>query len=145
MIYRAAFAFICAALVAGTASADDETPGPKPDRATLSVARHLDVLSIPSSIYPRRRKGANTLADYGFVDFKAVDGGVQSTLQDKSWLFGVKIVADDGGIKILCIRDQALNNGTYLSQSTMEVKIGSDGLFHGTGRTPINAQCPPYQ
>jgi hypothetical protein len=143
MSYLASLALACSVLLAAQTFAAGVPPTPDP--MALYVAKHLDVLSIPSSIYPRRRAGANTLADYGFVDFKAADGGVQSIEQDKRWMFGIKIVADEGGIKVLCVQDQAMNNGTYLSQTTIEVKIGPDGLFHGTGKTPINAQCPPYQ
>ncbi len=118
---------------------------PHVENAALSVAEHLDVLSIPSSIYPRRRPGANTLKDYGFVSFEKVDGGVRSIDREKQWVFGVKIVEDNGGIKVLCIQDEALNGGTYGTQNAFEVKLGSDGLFHGTGRVPLSDQCPPYQ
>ena len=106
MIYRAAFAFAFCALLGGSALADGALPAS--DSAVLFVAEHLDVLSIPSSIYPRRRTGANTLGDYGFTHFESVDGGVQSIDQAKAWLFGIKIVEDDGGLKLLCVQDHAL-------------------------------------
>jgi hypothetical protein len=109
-----------------------------------NVAEHLDVLSFPSSIYPRRRPGANTLKDYGFVHFENADGGVRSIDPEIQWVFGVKIIEDNGGIKVLCIQDQAVNGGSYYTQNTVEVKLGRDGLFHGTGRTPENDQCPPF-
>lgn len=111
----------------------------------LHVAEHLDVLSFPSSVYARRRLGANTLKDYGFIHFENANGGVRSIDSDIQWVFGVKIVEDNGGIKVLCIQDQAVNGDSYYTQSTIEVKLGRDGLFHGTGRTPENDQCPPFQ
>ena len=143
MTYRRAFTFLLSALLAGSAFADGVLPAR--DRATLFVATHLDVLSIPSSIYPRRRPGAHTLADYGFAHFDAVDGGMQSIDRDTAWVFGIRIVEDDGGRKILCVQDHALADATAASQTAIEVKIGPTGLFHGTGRTPLNAQCPLYQ
>lgn len=109
-----------------------------------AVAEHLDILSFPNSIYPRRRPGANTLRDYGFTHFENAAGGVRSIDPATHWVFGVKIVEDNGGIKVLCIQDEAVNGGGIFSQSTIEVKLGRDGLFHGTGRTPENDQCPPY-
>jgi len=118
---------------------------PRVENAALFVAEHLDVLSIPSSIYTRRRPGANTLKDYGFAQFEKADGGVRSVDQEKQRLFGIRIVEDNGGIKVLCIQDEALSEGSFISQNTVEVKLGRDGLFHGTGRMPQSDQCPPYQ
>lgn len=115
------------------------------ENAALFVAEHLDVLSIPSSIYARRRPGANTLKDYGFVDFEKTDGGVRSVDRERRWIFGVKIIEDNGGIKVLCIEDGAFNAGSDGSQNAFEVKLGADGLFHGTGRFPQSEQCPPFQ
>ena len=118
---------------------------PHTESAALLVAEHLDVLSIPSSIYARRRRSSNTLMDYGFINFEKIDGGVRSIDQKKQWLFGVKIIEDNGGIKLLCIQDEPLIDGGLVSQTAVEVKIGRDGLFHGTGRTSQTDQCPPYQ
>lgn len=143
MTYRAAFVLTISALFSASGLADNAARAPA--STALFVAQHLDVLSIPSSIYARRRPGANTLAAYGFDRFRMVDGGVQSIDQDEGWIFGIKIVADESGIKVLCVQDQPLTDHTYLGQTTIEVKIGQDGLFHGTGRYPINAKCPPYQ
>lgn len=111
----------------------------------LFVAQHLDVLSFPNSIYPRRRPGAKMLVDYGFAHFKLIPGGVESVEDDGQWLFSVKIVNDDGNRKVLCIVDQAMDRGSYLSQGTVEVRLGADGLFHGTGSSPKNDQCPEYR
>lgn len=118
---------------------------PHSENAALFVAEHLDVLSIPSSIYARRKPGANTLKDYGFADFEKIDGGVRSIDHEKQWLFGIRIVEDDGGIKVLCIQDGPRIGGSFPSQTTAEVKLGRDGLFHGTGRFPQSDQCPPFQ
>ena len=118
---------------------------PHSENAALFVAEHLDVLSIPSSIYARRKPGANTLTDYGFADFEKIDGGVRSIDHEKQWLFGIRIVEDNGGIKVLCIQDGPRIGGSFPSQTTAEVKLGRDGLFHGTGRFPQSDQCPPFQ
>ena len=115
------------------------------ENAALFVAEHLDVLSVPSSLYARQRPGAHTLKDYGFTDFEKVDGGVRSLDPGKQWLFGIRIVEDNGGIKVLCIQDGPRINGSSPSETTAEVKLGRDGLFHGTGRFPQSDQCPPFQ
>ena len=118
---------------------------PHSENAALFVAEHLDVLSIPSSIYARRKPGVNTLKDYGFADFEKIDGGVRSIDHEKQWLFGIRIVEDNGGIKVLCIQDGPRIGVSFPSQTTAEVKLGRDGLFHGTGRFPQSDQCPPFQ
>jgi hypothetical protein len=118
---------------------------PHSENAALFVAEHLDVLSIPSSIYARRKPGANTLKDYGFADFEKIDGGVRTIDQERQWLFGIRIVEDNGGIKVLCIQDGPRIDMSSPSQATVEVKLGHDGLFHGTGRFPQSDQCPPFQ
>jgi len=111
----------------------------------LYVAQHLDVLSFPNSIHPRKRPGAKMLVDYGFNHFKLLKGGVESVEDDGQWFFSVKVVNDDGSRKVLCIVDQAMNGGSYLSQGTVEVRLGADGLFHGTGNSPKSDQCPEYR
>jgi hypothetical protein len=115
------------------------------ENAARFVAQHLDVLSIPGSIYARRQPGANRLKDYGFIDFEKADGGVRSIDHARRWLFAVKIIEDDGGIKILCIQDQPFTGVTAGAQNAFEVKLGADGLFHGTGRIVQREQCPPFQ
>jgi hypothetical protein len=112
--------------------------------SALTTAQHLDVLSFPNSIDARKRPGAETLADYGFTRIEKTNDGVRLIDPSRQWVFGVKIVEDDGGIKVLCIQDEAVSNGRFFSQSTIEVKLGRDGLFHGTGRMPQNDQCPPF-
>jgi hypothetical protein len=115
------------------------------ESAARFVAQHLDVLSIPGAIYARQQPGARTLKDYGFVDFERADGGVRSIDRQRRWLFAVKIIEDDGGIKILCIQDQPFTGVTTGAQNAFEVKLGADGLFHGTGRIVQRDQCPPFQ
>lgn len=126
-----------------TASAVPASAGSNADSA-LTTAQHLDVLSFPNSMYARKRPGARTPGDYGFTRIERAEGGVRLLDPTRQWVFGVKIVEDDGGIKVLCIQDEAVSNGRFFSQSTIEVKLGRDGLFHGTGRTPQSDQCPPY-
>ncbi len=118
---------------------------PHGEDAALFVAEHLDVLSIPSSLYARQRPGAHTLKEYGFTDFDKVDGGVRALDPERHWLFGIRIVEDNGGIKVLCIQDGPRIDMSSPSQTTVEVKLGRDGLFHGTGRFPQSDQCPPFQ
>jgi hypothetical protein len=135
MLACAGLAICSTASVAHAASNSD---------SARAVAEHLDILSFPNSIYPRRRPGANTLKDYGFTHFENADGGVRSIDLVRHWVFGVKIIEDNGGIKVLCIQDGTSIGGDAFSQSTIEVKLGRDGFFHGTGRTPESDECLPY-
>jgi hypothetical protein len=141
--------FMAAMLALGCcATAPAMSVAPFASRQTANarfVAEHLDVLSIPGSIYARRQPGAHALKDYGFTEFEQADGGVRSIDQKGQWIFGVKIVEDNGGIKVLCILDQPFDGTTGGSQNAFEVKLGADGLFHGTGRMSQSDQCPPFQ
>ena len=112
---------------------------PAPD--ALFIARHLDVLSFPSSIYPRRRPQANTLMDYGFTQFKARPNGVESIEDDGEWYFAVDLIADHGDIKELCITDEATNGGTYDARYPVKVRLGPDGLFHAIEHPPEGKTC----
>jgi pyridoxal biosynthesis lyase PdxS len=138
----AMLALACLAVAPAVSVAQSAT---REESAARFVAEHLDVLSIPSSLYARRRPGANTLKDYGFIDFEKADGGVRSIDQARRWLFAVKIIEDNGGLKILCIQDQPFTGVTTGAQNAFEVKLGADGLFHGTGRIAQSEQCPPFQ
>ncbi len=41
----------------------------------------------------------------------------------------------------MCILDQALNGGTYLSLEPLELQRGRDGLLHATGRAVSDPRC----
>jgi len=103
------------------------------DRADF-IARHLDMLSFPSSLWPRRRPGANTLMDYGFTHFKSIPNGVDATEDDADWHFVIELVSAQGDASELRVVDRALNGGTYRACSLIKVKMGADGLFHAIGK-----------
>ena len=115
-----------------------------PATSAMFITRHLDVLSFPDSIHPRRRPGANLLSDYGFNQFKADGATVEATDSEGELFFSVTLVADEGARKLLCITDQIVN-GTYLTVDPVEVELGDDGLFHGTGRAVEDPRCPEYR
>jgi hypothetical protein len=110
----------------------------------MLITRHLDVLSFPSSIYPRRRPGAKLLSDYGFDQFKPDGDTVEATDTAGEYFFSVTLIADEGKRKLLCITDQ-ITKATYLSTDPVEVELGDDGLFHGTGRAVEDSRCPIYR
>ncbi len=118
--------------VAGEAS-------PPPDM--LFIARHLDVLSFPNSIGPRRRPDAKTLMDYGFTKLLVKANRVEATEDDGQWYFSIELVADLGDIKELCVTDMATNGGTYDTRSLIKVRLGADGLFHATNTPPEGNSC----
>jgi len=119
-------------LLAAPTVAGETSPAPE----MLFIARHLDVLSFPNSIGPRRRPGAKTLMDYGFTQFRAKANRVEANEDDGQWYFAIELVADHGDSKELCVTDQATNGGTYATRSLIKVRLGADGLFHATN-TPV--------
>jgi hypothetical protein len=115
--------------------------GSPPATDVLFIAQHLDVLSFPNSIGPRRRPEARTLMDYGFTQFKPKPGGVESEEDGGGWYFAVELATDMGDTKVLCITDEAANGGTYHARYLVKVKLGKDGLFHATERPPEGNNC----
>jgi len=105
--------------------------------AALYVTRHLDVLSFPNSMRSRARIGAHTPMDYGFIDFKPIGskGDVGAYTNEKSWFFAVRIIRKQRDNMLLCIKDMAVN-GSDQATYPLEVRLGSDGLFHSTGIVP---------
>ena len=107
----------------------------------LFIARHLDILSFPNSIGPRRHPDAKTLMDYGFTQFCAKANRVEANEDDGQWYFVIELVADQGDSKELCVTDMATNGGTYTARSLIKVRLGADGLFHATNTPPEGNSC----
>jgi len=42
---------------------------------------------------------------------------------------------------IICVLDQALNGGTYLGQTPIEVRPEKDNLLHATARHIVRSDC----
>lgn len=126
-----------AVLIAGASTAQ-QAPA---TMDALYVAQHLDVMSFPNAMHPRRREGATLPMDYGFTHFSPIEHGVAAMEDDGSWYFGVTILADHGKRKRLCILDQAQNGGSYRTAFPIDVQLGDDGLFHAVGTTDPHASC----
>jgi len=124
-------------LLASPSVAGEASPAPD----MLFIARHLDVLSFPNSIGPRRRPDAKTLMDYGFTQFRAKANRVEANEDDGQWYFAIELVADHGDSKELCVTDMATNGGTYAARSLINVHLGADGLFHATNTPPEGNSC----
>ena len=45
----------------------------------------------------------------------------------------------------VCILEQALNGGTYLSLTPLELRRGRDGLLHATGRKVSDPRCNEHE
>ena len=60
---------------------------------------------------------------------------------DRSWLFKIAARRSENGKTVVCILDQALNGGTYLSLDPVELKRRRDGLLHATGRAVSDPRC----
>ena len=127
-------------LAAGQHEPAADVTATAPTETALYVVRHLDVLSFPNSMRSRVRTGAHTPMDYGFIDFKPIGskGDVGAYANGRSWFFAVRIIRKQRDNMLLCIKDMAVN-GSYEATYPLEVRLGSDGLFHSTGIMP-----PPF-
>jgi len=108
------------------------------------VARTLDITSFPNSIRPGLRPGTKTLAQNGFTEVvptKDDASSVEVYQPDRSWVFKITVRRSENGKMVVCILDQALNGGTYLSLDPVELKRGGDGLLHATGRAVSDPRC----
>ena len=90
------------------------------------------------------RGGTKTLSQNGFteaVPTKSDASSVEVYQPDRSWLFKITVRGSKDGKTVVCILDQALNGGTYLSLDPMELKRGGAGLVHATGRAISDPRC----
>ena len=112
------------------------------------VIADLDVMSFPNSIRPQSRPGARTFAQYGFTQVVPTEGEAGSVdvyLPDRTWLFRITVLGNKGGDVTICVVDQALNGGTYLTQEPLELQRRGDGLLHATGRVVSDPRCGQYR
>ncbi len=108
------------------------------------VAKTLDITSFPNSIRPGLRPGTKTLAQNGFTEVDPTKGDASSVevyRPSRSWLVKITVRRSGGGKAVVCILDQALNGGTYLSLEPLELQRGRDGLLHATGRAVSDPRC----
>ena len=111
------------------------------------VARTLDITSFHNSIRPGLKLGTKTLAQNGFTVVEPVEGNARSVevyLPDRSWLYEITVLRSEGAKAVVCILDQALNGGTYLTQVPLELRRGGDGLLHATGRAISDPHCNKF-
>ncbi|MHB8285437.1 MAG: hypothetical protein ACYDD1_12265 [Caulobacteraceae bacterium] len=108
----------------------------------ITIARNLDLSSFPNSTGPRRREGANTPKDYGFV--RISDGDRFSILSedDGSWQIGVKILSGARGHYTVCFMDTARNGGSYHVEEPLDVVLTPNGLFRATPSPNAASPCP---
>lgn len=111
------------------------------------VARALDITSFRNSTRPGLRPGTKTLAQNGFTVVEPAKGDTRSVevyLPDHSWLYEITVLRSEGAKAVVCILDQALNGGTYLTQVPLELRRGGDGLLHATGRAVSDPHCDKF-
>jgi hypothetical protein len=129
---------------APAAIGDDSSLYPKEHLAQF-VAEKLDVTSFPSSIGPRRTKGRYTFGDYGFVARKVTEKEAVLELEDGGWRFRLGVLErTDAGI-VLCLEDQALNGGSYHTQSVLLLsRQDAQDLLKGHESRTTFKDCPTF-
>ncbi len=108
------------------------------------VAKTLDITSFPNSIRPGLRPRTKTLAQNGFTEVDPTKGDASSVevcQPDRSWLFKITARRSEGDKAVVCILDQVLNGGTYLSLEPGELQQGRDGLLRATSRAVSGPRC----
>ncbi len=108
------------------------------------VAKDLDVISFPNSIRPQSIPGARTFAQYGFTQVAPTEGEAGSVdvyPPDHAWLFKITVLGSEGDNVTVCVLDEALNGGTYLTQTPLELQRRGDGLLHATDRDVNDPRC----
>ncbi len=53
------------------------------------------------------------------------------------------MLGSEGGNVTVCVLDEALNGGTYLTQTPLELQRHGDGLLHAIDRDVNDPQCEP--
>ncbi len=112
------------------------------------VAKNLDVMSFPNSIRPQSRPGARTFAQYGFTQFAPTEGEAGSVDVypfGHAWLFRTTVLGSEDGNVAVCVPDEALNGGTYLTRVPLELQRRGDGLLHATNRDVNDPRCSQWE
>ena len=116
-----------------------------------AVAQALDLTSFPNSIRAgqsaEQRRRAKTLAQWGFTQVDTAAGALRRVAvyrPDRQWLFQITVLRSTGDTAVVCILDQALNGGTYVTQTSVEVRRGADGLLHATRWHVSEPACGRY-
>ena len=112
------------------------------------VAKDLDVMSFPNSLRPQSRPGARTFAQHGFTQVVPTEGEAGSVdvhPPDHAWLFRITVLGSEGDDVTVCILDEALNGGAYLTQAPLELRRRGDGLLHATDRVVSDPRCSQYE
>ncbi len=108
------------------------------------VAKDLDIMSFPNSVRPQSKPGARTFAQYGFTQVVPTEGEAGSVdvyPPDHAWLFRITVLGSEGDNVTVCVLDEALNGGTYLTQVPLELQRRGDGLLHATDRAVSDCRC----
>ncbi len=127
-----------------TPAGDNASLYPK-EHLAQCVTEKLDVTAFPSSIGPRRIKGKYTFKDYGFVTRKVTEKEAVLEEEDRSWRFRVGVLErTDAGI-LICLEDQALNGGTYHTQSVLFLDRSDEhSLLKGHATKTAFKDCPAF-
>lgn len=113
--------------------------------SALYIVRHLDMLSFPNSIRPRRQPGLRTLQDYG-VDQWTQDGlkKVNAKEHDGGWIFSFVLLKSSPTSAVFCFTDESTRS-SYFYQGTLEVRAGKGQLFQGTIKPMADVRCAEYR
>lgn len=139
-------AFIVASVVLSSVAASGQDTPLYPERGLAQfVVETLDVTSFPSSIGPRRTSGKTTFRDYNFLATKVDENRAVLEEPDGGWRFTLTILGQGKSGILICIEDQALNGGTYDTQSALSVaRADARGLLKASMEKPQSKGCPEF-
>jgi hypothetical protein len=121
-----------------------QSAGTLPPQATVQRAvERLDMSSFRNSLADlARRSRGKTLRQLGAHRFAWSEGQLEATESDGSWVRTFKPLRAPRGRIRLCFSDQALNGGTYLTSSAIELIALRNGAYRA--REIKHPDCEDY-
>jgi hypothetical protein len=114
-----------------------------PQAAVQRAVERLDMSTFPNSLGSVAREGRKrTLRQLGDQRFAWDEGALEVTESDGGWVRIFKPLRSPRGRMRLCFVDQALNGGTYLTSSAIELTALRSGGYRA--RPIKHRDCESY-
>jgi hypothetical protein len=117
-------------------------PDPSIAPTAAMVARTLDLTSFDNSTGPRRRAGARTPADYGFINADTIGSLAVLSPKDRNWELTVELISRSGDDVVICFGDNARDGGSYRVQQPLTLHHELNGLYRALPDRPQVPSCP---
>ena len=107
------------------------------------VLEKLAITSLPDAYRPKKEKGKQTLADYGYTTESHADGSVVVKAPNGGQSFSMRILDDRGTEAYACIAESAPSGDNPKIQSVIRLKRkGADAFWKARESFREFASCP---